>query len=288
MNRTLAFAVALALLPAHAAAQCGARPEPCEVDAPRWTGELATLAANAFLHGVTSGTIRALKGGSFEEGFARGALGGAGVYAGKRIAAQRFDGAGLLGRQIAAVGASVTRNAIDGLQPLQRIVLPVGPARVHLRGTHVDGVTVDAVAIGWIAWAVAEDGLDFDFGSTLSAGAPVFRTRNTVLSFGDDSVHAAGATSAGVILLADVPAFGETFEERAFAHERVHVLQQDQLQAIWLDPAESWLAARWQPARHANRWLDLNISTELLRTFGRFFPEHAERPWELESIFFAR
>lgn len=258
------------------------------MDAPRWTGELATLSANALLAGLTAGVVQRWRGGSFEEAFARGALGGAGIYAGKRIAAEDFAGAGLLGREVAAVGASVARNALDGLPPLDRLILPLGPARLHLRRGRSPGVRLDAIALGWIAWAVAERELDFDIGESLSAGAPVFRTRGTILSFGDDSVHAAGVTAAGVVVLSRVPGYGEAFERRSSAHERVHVIQQDQLFTLWVDPAEEWALERWRFTRAAGRWVDFNLSTELLRTFGRLFPEHAERPWELESIFLAR
>jgi len=271
-----------------AAAQCGARPEPCEVDAPRWTGELATLSANALLAGLTAGVVQRWRGGSFEEAFARGALGGAGIYAGKRIAVEDFAGAGLIGREVAAVGASVARNALDGLPPLERLILPLGPVRLHFRRGHRPSARLDAIALGWIAWAVAERELDFDMGESLSAGAPVFRTRGSILSFGDDSVHAAGVTAAGVVVLSRVPGFGDAFERRSSAHERVHVIQQDQLFTLWVDPAEEWALERWRFTRAAGRWVDFNLSTELLRTFGRLFPEHAERPWELESIFLAR
>jgi hypothetical protein len=37
-----------------------------------------------------------------------------------------------------------------------------------------------------------------------------------------------------------------------------------------------------------NRWVDINLSTELLRLLGRAGDRHHDRPWELEAIYFTR
>lgn len=289
--------VLLALLPAATvSAQCipGATlPDPdasCTFSAPRWAGELASFSANALLGGLTAGAMRHFRGGSFGDGFVVGALGGGIVYAGKRIAAERFDGAGLLGRELSAAGISMSRNAAVGGPALSRFSLPVGP--LHLNIERGDGVrvrpSVDAVAFGWIVWALARPELSLSAGRSLSSGTFVFRTDNEVLLVGNDSVHAGGLAAAGVILLSDVPAFGDAYLERSFAHERVHVLQQDQLSALWTDPGADWLLARAPGGERIARYLDVNLSTELMRLLGGAIPAYRDRPWELESIFFAR
>lgn len=86
------------------------------------------------LGGLTAGIVQRLRGGSFSDGFARGAVGGAVAYAGRRIAAERFDGAGLLGRQVGAVGASVVRNASERRPSLERLFFPAGPLHVYWAG----------------------------------------------------------------------------------------------------------------------------------------------------------
>ena len=63
-----------------------------------WPGELEFLSGNAALGGLTAALIQKLRGVSFWEAFVDGALGGAVAYAGKRIAVERFYGAGLVGR----------------------------------------------------------------------------------------------------------------------------------------------------------------------------------------------
>jgi len=288
VRRSAPFLLAL-LLAAPASAQCGLTVEECRPDAPRWVGEFAALSANAVLGGLTSGVTRRLAGGSFSDAFLRGLLGGSAVYAGKRIAAERFDGAGLIGRQVAAAGTSMVRNAGNGVHAFDRLLIPFGPFRVDLspRDGHWS-VRTDAVALGWIVYGIAESQLELDWGRSVGAGTAVFRTRGTVISFDGEEAHAAGVTNAGVIYVADVPAYGERVYERSLAHERIHVLQQDFIAAAWTDPLVDALLGRTAPTRLVRSHISVNVSTELMRALGRLFPKHDDRPWEIESIFFAR
>jgi hypothetical protein len=292
-----AIATIIALVPAPAAANCPpGQPrfgvDPCPLDAPRWTGDLAVLGANAALGGLTAGLAQHLAGGSFRDGFTRGFFGGVVIYGGKRVAAERFPGAGLLGRELAAVGTSVVDNAAAGRGTLERLVLPVWIGRLYIdRGAGEGRMRVtprlDAMAAFWTLNGVLEDDLSFDAGATLSAGTPVFRTFNQLISLGDDEA-AAGLTAAGVVFLSDIPAFGEFLGPRNFAHERVHVLQMDQVFLHWTRPVERRLIGMVPGTDGLLRHVDLNLSTELLRSLGLVFPEHRERPWELEAIFLAR
>ena len=100
---------------------------------PTWVGELAFLSGNAALGGLTAALIRELRGGSFWEAFLDGALGGAVVY-----------GAGLAGREVAAVGTSIVRNASDGRGTLEQLVLPIGVARLYLQGVNTSVAPVRA------------------------------------------------------------------------------------------------------------------------------------------------
>jgi len=261
----------------------------CTIDAPRWIGEFATLGVNAVMGGLTSGLVQWFGGRPFADAFVAGALGGATTYAGKRLAVEPFAGAGAIGRVLSATGGSMVRNATSGERLLSRLTLPVGPVWLEIRrgaGGASVGARVDPAALGWMVYGIIEPELDLDAGESLSAGAPVFRTRGKLLSFGDDS-HAAGVTNAGIIYFADVPAYGRSFERRALAHERVHVLQEDALAIQWTDPLAD-RSLRGLGAFAPTRWIAVNLSTELLRVLGRLESTHEDRPWEMEAIFLAR
>ena len=265
------------------------QPGGCRFEAPRWVGEFATLSANGLLGALTGGLAQHFHGGSFQDGFVRGAMGGAIVYAGKRITSERFSGAGLLGRGVAALGSSAVRNAGAATPSFSRLTLPLGPLWLDIDApTRALGVRVDPVALGWVVYAVVETELEIDWGGTLSAGAPVFRTENRSLRLSGDSVHTAGVTNAGIMFLSDVPAFGPSHARRQGAHERVHVIQEDQLAIMWTDPLGEWALRRTPALSGAESLLVVNLSTEILRLLGGAIPEYGDRPWELESIFRAR
>lgn len=102
-----AAALSLVLLVYPPSAEGQSEPDPPHTSAPNrvvsppdWGGELAFLSGNAALGGLTAALIQELQGGSFWRAFLEGALGGAVVYGGKRIAVERFYAAGLVGRQL--------------------------------------------------------------------------------------------------------------------------------------------------------------------------------------------
>jgi len=81
LRATTAFALACTLLaPAPAAAQSIA-PQPDGTWLTRsWVGDVVFLSATTLLGALTAGVYRKLGHGSFQEGFTRGALGGAVAY----------------------------------------------------------------------------------------------------------------------------------------------------------------------------------------------------------------
>jgi hypothetical protein len=295
MRSLLCVLVLLAGTSAAASAQClppllpPDAQQPCTERYPDWTGEMAALGANALLGGLSGGVMHKLHGGSFGTGFLRGMAGGAVIYGGKRIAVERFGGAGLVGRQVAAVGGSMVRNAGEGRGIVERVMLPVGPAWLYVQGSAPRvRLRVDAFALGWFLYALQESELELDAGRSLSAGTPVFTTRNRIITADGDSVHAGGAVKPGNIMLADVPAFGREFARRTFEHERVHALQLDQIFLTVTGPAESELMSRTPGLRKLERYVVINLSGQLLELLGGWIPEHLDRPWETEAIFFSR
>ena len=260
------------------------------IRAPRWAGQFAVLSINALFGGLTAGVFQELRGGSFKDGFTRGALGGTFAYAGKRIAADRFAGAGFLGREVAAVGASVIRNASEGQPTFARLALPLGPVRLNVfrtNGLRIEP-SLDLVAAIWVAWGIAEPDLEFDAGETLSAGTPVFRTNNKLIVYQADRQHAGGFAAAGIVMQSYIPAWGKPRLERILAHERVHVEQEDQLYLTLIEPLENWLIGKLPRGSTIAKAIDINATTELLSLLTILFPQHSSRPWELEAIYLSR
>lgn len=80
MTRSACALAFCALLAAQAAAQTGGNTQSSDtiIDgqrSPRWAGQVTALTSNALLGGLTAGIDQELRGGSFKDGFARGALG---------------------------------------------------------------------------------------------------------------------------------------------------------------------------------------------------------------------
>lgn len=257
---------------------------------PDWAGDFTALSANALIGGLTGGVAQKVRGGSFRDGFARGALGGSISYGGKRLAAEPFAGAGLLGRQIAAVGSSIIRNAGDGRGTVERIALPLGPVRLYLSqvpGERRAHLRVELMTLFWAAYAAATPELEWDASGSLSAGTPVFRAPDRLVRFGDDSTDAGGLALGGTVLLSD---FAGVDTRTTFAHERVHVLQYDQVFLTITQPFEQWLldALPLPGGSTVNRYLDISLAPLLIGALAPPFGDHDSRPWELEANFLAR
>ncbi|MEO5510667.1 MAG: hypothetical protein ABIV28_04205 [Longimicrobiales bacterium] len=277
-------------------AQCVPAPVPpevarsCDQKYPRWTGEAASFGVNALLGGVSAGVLRELRGGSFRDGFFRGAVGGSVIYVSKRVAASEFDGAGLVGRELGSVGGSVVRNAGEGRGMFSQLVFPVGIARLYVNTERKSVRFVpDMTAIGWTISGIVENELRLDWSESLSAGTPVFLADNRILILDNDSAHVGGLTSSGVIFLANVAAFGKDVARINLKHERVHVVQEDQVFQTITDPFEDWAMSK---VPHVGNFLvrriDINLASELFGVLGNQLPKFLDRPWETEAIFRAR
>lgn len=204
-------------------------------------GEAAVLGVNALVGGLTAGLWQELSGGSFDDGFAAGALGGSVAYAGKRVASETFAGAGFLGRQVAATGTSIVRNASDGRGLLDRIQLPVGPLRVYLspRDLARPRLEVNLHELYWTSYGLADGRLALDAGESLSSGTAVFRSDRPLLDADDRVLR--GAAVGGTVFLG--PLDGQV-AKRTLAHERSHVLQLDFVHHAWFGPLEDHLARK--------------------------------------------
>jgi hypothetical protein len=263
-------------------ALAGAQPGP---EYPRWTGDFAVLAANALFGGVSAGLVQTARGGSFRDGFTRGAAGGVGVYAGKRIASAQWSGAGLVGRQVASVGSSVVWNAGAGRPSFEQVALPLGPVRFYLR-TSGEGprlqARVDALAVAATAYAASRPELEWDAGRSLSAGVMVFRAPEHRLRVAGHD--AGGVTYPGTVVLDTSDEFETSRSVGTFTHERVHVAQIDQVFLALGRPAQEAVSSRVPALRRLSRWVDVDLgSLGVVGTAALLGTPVLTQPWELEA-----
>jgi hypothetical protein len=296
LRPSAASALALLLLacPTTSRAQCVGAAGPCDDRISRGGGEARTLVVNAALGGLTAGVLRVAHGGRFGAAFLRGAAGGALVYAGKRTVVQRFAGAGLLGRQVASVGASIGYNAGEGSPALGRLALPLGPVRLYVspRGRVKVRARVDVATVATLAYVAAQRGTRFDAGASLSAGAPVFLRYAAPTALDWEGVQVAGVVQLrrapadrqpGAVMGDDVRGYLGDIA----AHERVHVLQYDQGFLLWSAPAEDRMLEPTRAGRALHRWADLGLHVPLWAALNETFA-FSSRPWEREAYFLSR
>jgi hypothetical protein len=300
------FAAAFLLQPVTVAAQPCTTPD-CELGATP-SEHITLLSLNALIGGVTAGILRIAHGDpvkqALADGFLRGAVGGGLSYTGKRVAASDFDGAGTIGREIAAFGASTTANAADGIGTFDRLMFPLGPFPVRLALTkNGSGRTVrpliDLLSAAGVVYGLAASRYSFDWGASFSGGVAVFRERSPQLDeFGVLDVDRAsgdewtyhqdghrvtvftGATTVGGAVFASYLAP----DDRILAHERVHALQFDFVAATLSDRADTWTMAKLPSV---DRWLKLNLVPMAFGAFNQSvmsLSNHDSFPWEREAI----
>lgn len=278
-TRVLAGLAMTFLLPLHAAAQMSTVTDGQQAAGAGWGDEVRYAAANALLGGVIAGLFQAFSDdGSFVEGFGVGAVGGIVTYGGKQVAARRFAGAGLLGRQIASLGGSVTANARDGMEPLDRVTIQLGLGRLYWDRTRSSVVfRPDVATLYYTAAAAARSGVGLDWSHTLSAGTPVFHTEPNVAALDDNS---AGRAFGGVVL---IDANATLHLDDIAAHERIHVLQYDQQFALWGEAVERKLGSMFgQDVASVLGRMDLSIGLVPVVPVLYYVPRDSN-PFELEA-----
>lgn len=243
-----------------------------------WQAEIETAGINAALGVVTTMLSHAFRHEPIWSGVAEGAAGGAVMYAGKRVTVEHFDGAGFLGREVGAVGASVVRNASDGRPALSRLILPLGLVRLYVEPRERSPVHARLDLAGAIvtAYSVADPDLHFDPGATLSAGAPVFV---------HDPRNVSASHIAGVVWLPDADFVDSP--DAVFAHERVHALQYDEGFIAAAGPVERWLFPQVPHGEWLERYVDLGLNVPVWGMLNLLI-DYRSRPWEREAYFLTR
>lgn len=239
------------------------------------TSHAELLAANSLLGGLTGGVSALLRGKPVVEGFAMGAAGGGLVYAGKRLAGERWEGSGLIGRQIASVGSSFIGNAAAGRAALDRVALGLGPVHVYIGRDRPAAWRLDAAGTALLLWGLLSDDMELRLTESLSTGAAVFHSER-------------GSAFAGPGIIFYHRGADPERHEYELAHESVHVLHFDQAYLAWSEPVETWLASGSPAARAIHRHVELNVVGFGIGILGMRRWEHRDRPWEIEAMFLAR
>jgi hypothetical protein len=241
------------------------------------SARLADFAVNAAIGGVISGARSALRGGGITRPVALGALGGGVQALGRQLAASPFTASGVLGRELSAVGISLTYSAgVDSLV----VLAPVGPVMLELRPGTAQPVRArvslfDLVTIGL---SLADRESSFDLVSSLSAGVPTFRRPRSRMPLG---AQEGGFAQVGTIFLArEEPADSRRLTIR---HESVHVLQWDALSQLVALPVERALVARLPGGAWFERHADVGALAPLtVYVVSRQIP-YEHQPWEREA-----
>lgn len=243
------MAFMMAWVPPSAAAQAPHGWEPSDA-----FGDMAYLGLNTLLGAVTAGVINRIHGRPFKDAAMAGAAGGGLEFAGKRLAAARFTGAGLMGREVGAVGASAVRNASEGRAAFDELMLPLGPIRFYVRpgGGGLSAVRLSLPEAATLIWAATHPDLRLLWGESFSSGAPVFEAPGRTIRI-DRVEMANGVAVNGVIVLEGRWREGPRF---ILAHERVHVLQRDFAGHAWSGPFDRWVLDRTDLTSALGRWVD--------------------------------
>lgn len=239
------------------------------------TGDLAFLGFNTLLGGLTAGLTARLQGRDVSDAALRGALGGAVVYGGKRLVVADAPAAGLVGRQVAAVGSSMVRNAGAGRPALERVVLPLPFVRlvVNVPEARLDAARINLSEAAMLAWLATRPETTLDWGATFAAGTPVFDAPDHLLRVHGDYVG--GVMANGTVLLGRVDA---EHRRGLLAHELVHVLQHDFAHATIGAPLESRLLRLHTVGRRFDRFLETGLTALVVSIVA--YPAH-----EVEASF---
>jgi hypothetical protein len=258
-----------------------------EPDEPTQLGHLsgrdraAHLAVNGALGGFSAAMFALARGKNPWRAALMGFGGGVAMGAGKQVAGQRFDGAGLMGRQLAAFGTSVVRSASEDTMV---VILPVGPMTFEVRPSAVDRVRprVNLVGTATLLYYVVRADTRLDMGASVSAGAPVFRFPTETVSTRDGIIF--GRMDFGTIVLGRTPVVQDVQRRMTLPHEAIHVVQYDFLEQALSLPPERAILRKLGASEGFLRHVDLGAISVMLAGVLQMHMDYDDRPWEREAV----
>ena len=241
----------------------------------------AHLAVNGALGGFSAAMFALARGKNPWRAALMGFGGGVVMGAGKQVAGRRFDGAGLLGRQLAALGTSVVRSASEDTTVL---IVPVGPMTFEVRPAAADHVRprVNLVSTATLLYYVIRDDTRIDVRASLSAGAPVFRFPTETVTTRDGIIF--GRMDFGTIVLGATPSVLGAQRRMTLPHEAIHVVQYDFLDQALSLPPERAILRKLGLGDGFLRHVDLGAISVMLAGVLQMHMDYEDRPWERESV----
>lgn len=276
------LAALMPLAEAVAQQQPTQEPLPEQVLGPLSGGErVAHLAVNGALGGFSAAMFALARGKNPWRAALQGFGGGVVMGAGKQVAGKRFDGSGLIGRQLASLGTSVVRSASEDTTV---VILPVGPMTFEIRPSAVDRVRprVNLVAATTLLYYVIRADTRVDLGATFSAGAPVFRFPTETVSTRDGIIF--GRMDFGTIVLGATPTILDTQRRMTLPHESIHIVQYDFLEQALSLPPERAILRKLGVGEGFLRHVDIGAISVMLAGVLQMHMDYEDRPWEREAV----
>ncbi|HEY7406703.1 MAG TPA: hypothetical protein VH638_00420 [Gemmatimonadaceae bacterium] len=242
---------------------------------------LAHLGVNGALGGFSAAMYALARGKNPWRAALVGFGGGVAMGAGKQVAARRFDGSGLIGRQLAALGTSVVRSASEDTLVM---MVPVGPMTLEVRPSAVDRVRprVNLVSAGTVLYYIVRADTRIDWDATLSAGAPVFRFPTETVATRDGVIF--GRMDFGTILLGAAPPVLDPQRRMTLPHEATHVVQYDFLEQALSLPPERAILRKLGVSEGWLRHVDVGAISVMLAGVLQMHMDYEDRPWEREAV----
>src|SRR5690606_32421858 len=97
-----------------------------------------------------------------------------------------------------------------------------------------------------------------------------------------DTLRASGKVVENVILLSDLPWRTRQEAREIFAHERVHVLQRDQVFLTVAEPVGARIVARLPGLPRVYEYFDFHFTDLVFALLAVPVSDYDERPWEME------
>lgn len=257
-------------------------PAPEEVATPLTPrGRAAHLAVNGALGGFSAAMFALVRGKNPWRAAFMGFGGGVALGVGKQVAGRRFDGSGLIGRQLAAFGTSVVRTASEDTM---LFIVPAGPMTLEVRPGAVERVRprVNLVGTATVLYYVIRADTRFDMRSTLSAGAPVFRFPTETVTTRDGIIF--GRMDFGTIVLGSPPSVLDAQRRLTLPHESIHILQYDFLDQALALPPERAILRKLGAGTGFLRHVDVGAISVLLAGVLQMHMDYDDRPWEREAV----
>ena len=239
------------------------------------------LAVNGALGGFSAAMFALARGKNPWRAALMGFGGGVVMGAGKQVAGRSFDGSGLVGRQLAALGTSLVRSASEDTM---LVVLPMGPMTLEIRPRAADRLRprVNLVASAAVLYYVIRADTRVDIDATLSAGAPVFRFPTETVSTRDGIIF--GRMDFGTLVLGAPPSVLDEQRRMTMPHESIHVVQYDFLEHALALPPERAILGKLGVGERFRRHFDVGVISVMLAGVLQMQMSYDERPWEREAV----